>query len=203
MGEVREELKEKLRGEKAGEEKYRQIKESILEVTKKYGVKRKEARTGDKLTNETLELIDKKNTLRKNSKGKKRNKIEENELGKLIKRKVREDINNYEEEIIRDILQQRGSNKEIRKTLRKGKSMITKVKDSRGNIIQDRKGILQTVASFNKKLCGEEETKKRVWFEPSEISFLRISRSICIFGKKVLSKSCSLLNFLPISTIIF
>ncbi len=53
------------------------------------------------------------------------------ELGKLIKRKVRGDINNYEEEIIRDILQQRGSTKEIRNALSKGKSMIRKVKDSK------------------------------------------------------------------------
>ncbi len=83
-GKVREVLKDK-RGEKSGEEKYRQIKESIVEVTKKYGVKRKEVRTGYKLTNETLELIDKKNTLWKNRKGKKRNKVEDIELGKLIK----------------------------------------------------------------------------------------------------------------------
>ncbi len=84
-------------------------------------------------------------------------------MGKFIKRKVKEDKNNYEEEIIRDILQQRGSTKEIRKTLSKGKSMITKVEDSRGNIIQDREGILQTVTSFYKKLYGEEETKNQVW----------------------------------------
>ncbi len=36
-----------------------------------------------------------------------------------------------------------------------------------------------------------------------KISSLRISSSTCIFGKKVSSKSCSLLNFLSVSTIIF
>ncbi len=90
-GEVREELKKTERG-KIGEEKYRQIKEIILEVTKEYEVKRKEVSTGDKLKNETPELTDKKNTIRKNRKGEKRNKIEEIELEKLIKRKVRDYI---------------------------------------------------------------------------------------------------------------
>ncbi len=40
-------------------------------------------------------------------------------------------------------------------------------------------------------------------FNPLEITFLGIFHSICIFGKKVSSKSCSALNFLSISIIIF
>ncbi len=66
------------------------VEKCILEITENFGVTREEELTGDKLFKETLKLIGRKNQLRKETMGKKNNRIEITEMKKLIRKKVRQ-----------------------------------------------------------------------------------------------------------------
>ncbi len=91
-GEAKKELKEVLLGNKRGIEKYRMVEKAIVEITEKFGVTREKELKGDKLVKETLNLIARKNQLRKEKRGRKNHRIEINEMRKLIRKKVRKDI---------------------------------------------------------------------------------------------------------------
>ncbi len=73
-----------------GQEGYRTIIREVTETPGKYRIRRKEEETGDKLKQETINLIDEKNQLQKRKMKKRKDKIELEELQKLVKKKVRE-----------------------------------------------------------------------------------------------------------------
>ncbi len=103
----------------------------IVEITEKFGV-RKEELTGDKLSKETLKLIARKNQLRKETGGGD-HIIETTEMRKLIRKKVKEAIKRYEDEMVRNPIKECRSTKKIKKALNTGKSLLVKLKDGNGN----------------------------------------------------------------------
>ncbi len=116
---AKEELKENLRGVEGEQEGYRTIIREVTETLGKYGIRRKEEKTGDKLKHEIIGRINKKNQLRKRKMKKRKDKIELTELQKLVEKKVREDLKEFENSKMKQIIDETLSIKKVKKELRK------------------------------------------------------------------------------------
>ncbi|KAL1446466.1 hypothetical protein WDU94_013973 [Cyamophila willieti] len=111
-----------------------------------------------KLTENTKELIVKREELNK-----KRNKtieeqIEHTEIRKLVKREIRNDIHNYEENIIKQIMETTKSTKKITKELSQtSKCWIQKLEGSNKKMIYDRNEIVEEATKFYEELYNDPE----------------------------------------------
>ncbi len=114
------------------QEKYDIIEEAIKRTIKEAGSFKPKITTDDKLSTETKELIRKRTELKKiNPKGTRRT-IELTELNKLIKKRIREDVEKFDFEQIKSIVELSGSTKKVRAILSKGKYMLPKIKRKDG-----------------------------------------------------------------------
>ncbi len=70
------------------------------------------------------------------------------ELQKLVKKKVREDLKEFENSKIKQIIDETWSTKKEKKELRRGKNLITKIKDKERKEIYGREVIVETITGF-------------------------------------------------------
>ncbi len=111
---IRSKLTERGINEDQIQETYDEFENVLRETTETYGVKRKEETTGDQITEETLQLIKKKREMWKTMGARKMQK-QNIEIQKLVKRKIRDDIKNYDNERIKEIVEDTGTIRKIGK----------------------------------------------------------------------------------------
>ncbi len=133
------------------QETYDEFEKALRETIETYGVKRKEETTGDKITEEILQQIKKKREMWKKIGGKEnsKTKIENIEIQKLVKRKIREDIKNYDNERIKEIIEDTGS---IRKMMSEGKNLIRKLRNEKVKMVYSREGVVEIATRFYETL---------------------------------------------------
>ncbi len=125
---------------------------------KKYGKKKNRIVTDDKLSRETKELIEERNKRAWNENKTKIEKMELQFLRRKVKYKIREDIKNYHEEKIKEVIGTYGSIKKTNNELITGRNVTIVLKDEGGEKIYNREGIVKIAMDFYKKLySGKEE----------------------------------------------
>ncbi len=154
---------------------YNELENEIKYVVKKYGTKRKEETTRDKISEETSKLIMKKRVMWKKARGKMNDlqrKIENIEMQKMIKKRIREDVRKFNDEKIRQIIEESRSTKKVKKELSEGRNMIVKLKKEDGEIEYNREGIVELATKFYEKLyqkgIGEEYTNYEQYDESKD-----------------------------------
>ncbi len=145
-------LKEILKTTNTGSNPYNILVQGLKDVTREFGVKRKEEKTCDKLSKETLDLIRRKNNLWRKKNKKLKEKIELTEIQKVVKRRVRQDLRKAEESKIQEILEENWSIKKVKKELSAGKNIIMKMKDQEGRISYNQEEIIEIVTKFYENL---------------------------------------------------
>ncbi len=104
-------------------------------------------------------------------------KIEIVELQKLIKKKIRQDIWEYDNDKINAILEEDWSTRKVKKELSEGRNLITNVRNKDGVVVYGRDEIMKTITEFYENLYHNQETVgMENWFrnntDESFLSFL-------------------------------
>ncbi len=98
-----------------------------------------------------------------------RERIELIELRKTVKKLVREDLQNAEERLIREIIEKTGSIKMMKKESSGYQNLIPKVKNDRGEKVYGREGIVKIATEFYGKLYDlDNESDIKVEFKAKE-----------------------------------
>jgi hypothetical protein len=142
------------------QEYYEKMVKVLETVESEYGKPTEEIKTNDKLSQNTKKLIEKREKLKQKSKKSYREKVELVELRKLVKRKIREDIRNYNNEITRDIIESCWSTRKMRNELREEIGLVTNLKDEGNRNRYDREKIINIATQFYKKLYEKREKSK-------------------------------------------
>ncbi len=82
-------------------------------------------------------------------------------MNKLIKKEIYADIKNYEEGVVREIIEENWSTRRAKKAIRQGTYILAKVKNNAGIEIYNRKEIVQEATKFYKNLYSEETDDAR------------------------------------------
>ncbi len=104
-------------------------------------------------------------------------KIEIVELQKLIKKKIKQDIWEYDNKKINAILEEDWSTKKVKKEPSEGRNLITKVRNKDGEVVYGRDEIMETITELYENLYHHQETVGvENWFrnntDESFLSFL-------------------------------
>ena len=113
------------------QEMYNKIEGTMRAVIKQYGENRKREYTDDKLSNETKQLLEAKKRMNIKANKTAKEKIEATELQKTVKKMIRRDIQKFETQRIQQILEEKGSTKQVRKELSRGRNLIIFVEERR------------------------------------------------------------------------
>ncbi|KAI5722002.1 hypothetical protein M8J76_002173 [Diaphorina citri] len=142
------------------QETYNKIEESLKEAVKRENEETKEQgrKYSTKISENTKKLIQKREEMNKIPNKTVTQKIEHCEIRKLAKKKIREDIAKYEEDIINKIMDSTGSTKRIKKEISSVKTIwISKIKKEDGKITTNREEIVEEATRFYEKLYSPEE----------------------------------------------
>lgn len=135
------------------QESYDYIENCILNITQLYGKNKIKESTDDKISKETKTLIEKRNNLESKENKTNLEKIELLVLKKTVKQKIRKDVKEYEELKIKEILEESGSTKKVKKEL-------SKIRKARKSIIEE---IVETATEFFGKLYSNNRGIKTGW----------------------------------------
>ena len=130
--------------------------EIMEKVQIKFGKKKDEIKTEDKLSNKTKGLILRREELRRKPRKKHREKIELVELYKLTKKEIRNDIKAYNHQKIKDIIEDNGSTKKMRRDLKEERRFMANLKDNKGKMRVNRDEIVEVVTKFYEDLYKKE-----------------------------------------------
>lgn len=115
----------------------------------------------DKISDETKELIEKRETLNKKRNKTAREKIDHAEIRKLVRKKIRNDIKSYGEKIIKQIMSTTGSTRLIKKEIGYNtKSWIQKIENEDGITVTDR---VKNCKIYNKILWKNVQQWRKNW----------------------------------------
>ncbi len=82
-------------------------------------------------------------------------------MNKLTKKEIYAVIKNYEEEVVREIIEENWSTRSAKKAIRQGTYMLAKVKNNARIEIYDRKEVVREATKFYKNLYSEETDEAR------------------------------------------
>ncbi len=92
------------------------------------------------------------------------------EMQRLVKKRIREDVRKFNEEKIRQIIEESRSSKEVKKELSEGRNMILKLKKEDGIVEYNREGLVEKVTKFDEKLYQKELGEEYTNYEQYEES---------------------------------
>ncbi|KAI5710950.1 hypothetical protein M8J75_012794 [Diaphorina citri] len=111
-----------------------------------------------KLTQKTKDLIEKREELNRKRNKTTTERIEHAEIRKLVRREIRKDVREYEENIIKEIMETTGSTKSIKKELsQNSKYWIPRIEGKDKRIIHDREEIVEEATKFYEELYSDPE----------------------------------------------
>ena len=96
----------------------------------------------DKLTQETKMLIELRNKLCGKENKTPRERIELSELRNTVRKAIRKDLMKYHQNIVKECTKNAWSIKKIRKQLYPDQNLMCGLKDSKGKLVKERKGIV-------------------------------------------------------------
>lgn len=150
------------------QEQYSELKANILRATRDAAQQDSKIRNREKLSENTIRLINERERLKGTSPKSNRQKEEYSEINKLTKREIRKDLRRYEKETTKTILEESKSTKKIRKELNKGKQWMLEAKDKAGKTKRERKDIVKEATHFYKELYNSKETIEEKYLLRSE-----------------------------------
>ena len=141
---------------------YDELVKIIYETGSKFGKMKINEQTDDKLSPHTKALINERERLRRVDKPTKELKVELTELSKLIKREIRKDIKNFEEITTREIIEESGSTRMVKKALSRGVGIVNKLKDSNGVIRTGKDNELKIASHFYEQLYRSKDPQQNM-----------------------------------------
>ena len=120
-----------------------------------YGKPKHDFTTNDKLSASTKNLIDRRTEIRNRISLSLKEQIELTVLRKTIKKKIREDILNFETEIATEIIESTWSTRKVRKILASGTNLLSNLKNKQGRVTSDRKEMAKIVTDFYRDLYSD------------------------------------------------
>lgn len=88
--------------------------------------------TNDKLTCKTKELIERREQMRKEKDPSPQQKNETAEIKKIVKKEIKKDCRNYAERIVKEIIEETGSTRKMKRELPRGTKLLTGMKNKEG-----------------------------------------------------------------------
>ncbi|XP_073986750.1 uncharacterized protein [Rhodnius prolixus] len=110
-----------------------------------------------KLSDKTKELIRRRQQMRNKKNKNKKEKIETNQLCKLTRIHIRQDIQKWNNDMVQRILESNNSIKKVNKLLYTDKKWVTGLKNKNDNTLQDRIDIINEATSFFREVYSEKE----------------------------------------------
>ncbi|KAI5717819.1 hypothetical protein M8J77_011797 [Diaphorina citri] len=149
------------------QEAYNSLEKTIIEaVQEENKIKSQHGRKrSKKLSQATVDLIEKRETLNRKINKNLQDKIELTEIRKLVRKKIKEDINKYEDETIKEILETSGSTKAIKKELTTTKKgWINNLINKQGKIETHREGIMNIATDFYEELYKSQDKEEMMLY---------------------------------------
>ena len=134
------------------QELYNSIERAIKETEERFGKEREKIRTDDKLDKRTKELIEKREKMRLLVNPSTVQRIELSELSKLVKREIKKDSRNYEEEQVKEIIEESWSTRRLKREISKGTKIMMGVRDKKIKLVTGRDKIIQVITKFFREL---------------------------------------------------
>ncbi len=101
-------------------------------------------------------IINKKTELRNKDKRSRADMLELTELNKTIRREVREDIKNYDLEIVQEIIKESWSTKKTNKSIKKSQYLLSSIKSvAQNTLIYNRQEIVKEASKFYSELYSD------------------------------------------------
>ncbi len=143
---------------------YNQIEEGIKQIEAEFGEKRGRVITDDKLTEETKNLIVKRNSLANKPNLGRKERVELMVLKHITKKKIRKDIREYDMDRMIDLIEENGAIKKARKVIYAGKLLVNQMLNKEGKEIINRKGIVKRATEFYEELYkSTNKNNKTTW----------------------------------------
>jgi len=138
--------------------KYNDMVKAIELTVTKFGKKVNPHITNNKITDKTKELINKRDLLRNKLNKTSREKIELCEINKTVKKAIRQDVKEYDENQVIQTLQETTSVRKANKKLQQNRKLMVSIHNEEGNEIHNRDKIVTTVTDYYTKLYKRVET---------------------------------------------
>ncbi len=102
----------------------------------------------------------------------------------MIRKRIRQHIRDFEEQQIKDILEEKWSTRMTRKAIYRNKMFMTKIKDKRRTLIHNRKEIVKVATHFHKNLYTKNKNNatqyhREDWETIANNSFVRALAVYC------------------------
>ena len=111
-----------------------------------------------KLSKETLKLLEERESLRKNASQSEEKKREYQLINKITKREIRKDLRKYRSIVTQEIIDSTKSVKKLKKELNDGKYWMLGTKNAKGKMIYKRDKILEEATAFYSDLYTSKRT---------------------------------------------
>ncbi len=144
------------------QESYDILEWGITKIIDKFGENRGKIKTYDKITSETKELIEEKNTLFRKNQRTREEKIELTLLKNQVKQAIWKDLKDYESTAIEEILKECGSSKKVKKFVFQDKSLITSIMTTKGEKISGKREIIKEATEFYRNLYKNINSNEEV-----------------------------------------
>ncbi len=144
------------------QDRYNFLEGAIKNTIEELGTPKKLIRTDDKLSKETKDLIQKRTLIKKKGTLNKKEQIELIEIKKLIKKKIKNDLYNFDQEMAKSIVESTWSTRQVKKALAKGRCLLPKIKNKQGKLIYNRELIAKTVTEYYQDLYADTGMKLNI-----------------------------------------
>ncbi len=151
------------------QENYDYLEKILNVIIREFGTNKKQIKTDDKLSPRTKSLIKKRMEITKKITLSVKEQIELIELRKLIKKKIKENLTRFEEEIAENIGESTWSTKQANRALTRGRFLFPKIRNNQCSLIFDRGKIIETAKDFFKELYSDKRLKGNGPAELNEI----------------------------------
>lgn len=141
------------------ERSYQDLAKTIIETAQKVAGPQKKS-TADKISDGTRKMLVERREMKRHSTI--RDKIRYVELCKNIRKRMRDEIRQYNTKIVEQALLANKGTKAARLKAINGRKLMVAIKDDQGNILTDRERIVQRCAEFYKKLYSSTQDRPTI-----------------------------------------
>ncbi len=143
------------------QEKYDLMNAAIRNIVQAVGEEKPKVSTEDEVSDRAKNLINKRTELRNKDKRSRADILELTELNRTIRRKVRQDIKNYDFEIVQETIEESWPTKKVKKFIKKGQYLLSSIKSVAQNIlIYNRQEIVKEASKFYLELHSDDRPNK-------------------------------------------
>lgn len=141
------------------EKEFARLKVCMTESVQETERKAPKADKLKKIRPETRELIKKREDLRERRRESTKTEVEFAETRKLVKKKIRQDIDEFNEKLVEDVVENNKSLRKAKQVISQGKNWISSMKKSDGTEVTRRTEIMETCTEFYRNLYASPKNK--------------------------------------------